>query len=276
MHADAHFVIGGAHVTGGKPCQDYAAAGDFTNGGAYAIVSDGCSSGGRTDIGARLVTLAAVRSMMSPSQPPAIVGLEQAAILARTAEILGLETEDLLATCLYASSHGSNLTLHLHGDGVAAWQYSDGTIDLLRLDWDDNTPSYPAYSADGYAGFVAYHGANLAAQRATGEFWRRATDGSALLLERRRYLLGQVLTGLTIPFDDNPPITRVAVFTDGVTQVDGLDWKEVVGQLMNFKTTAGEFAKRRLNRFVKDSYAVGRGPIDDVAYAVINLVSKEE
>jgi hypothetical protein len=39
------------------PCQDYALSG-VTRHLAYAVVADGCSSGGKTDIGARVLALA--------------------------------------------------------------------------------------------------------------------------------------------------------------------------------------------------------------------------
>jgi hypothetical protein len=41
--------------------------------------------------------------------------------------------------------------------------------------------------------------------------------------------------------------------------------------LLGFNSTTGEFAKRRLNQFVKQAQKIGKGPMDDIAYAVIHI-----
>ncbi|MBR1034034.1 hypothetical protein, partial [Bradyrhizobium liaoningense] len=65
--------------------------------------------------------------------------------------------------------------------------------------------------------------------------------------------------------------SHIAVFSDGVTQVDGMDWRDVVTALMSFKSTGGAFVKRRMLRFLKDCQAHGKGPIDDIAMACIHI-----
>ena len=59
---DEYFHIGRAHLGNGQPCQDYALSGQ-TEETAWAIISDGCSSGGKTDIGARLITLTTAKAL---------------------------------------------------------------------------------------------------------------------------------------------------------------------------------------------------------------------
>ena len=54
---DSVFAIGASHVATGKACQDYTLS-RASDTYAYAIVSDGCSSGGMTDVGARVLALA--------------------------------------------------------------------------------------------------------------------------------------------------------------------------------------------------------------------------
>ncbi|MDO8754959.1 MAG: hypothetical protein Q7J80_13765, partial [Anaerolineales bacterium] len=79
-----------------------------------------------------------------------------------------------------------------------------------------------------------------------------------------------------IPQDVLELLEFVAVFSDGATQVDELDWKDVVVQSMAFKTAEGEFAKRRMSRLIQDSQKTGRGPIDDISYAVTRIIHEEE
>jgi hypothetical protein len=89
---------------------------------------------------------------------------------------------------------------------------------------------------------------------------------------------------------DLPAIEYIAVFSDGICQIDGgsiqsitkgpdapflergyLDWRDAVTALLDFKTNHGEFAKRRMVRAIKDSLGYGRGPQDDISYAVIRI-----
>ncbi len=44
-----------------------------------------------------------------------------------------------------------------------------------------------------------------------------------------------------------------------------------VSSLLAFKNTTGEFAKRRMIRGIKDFHQVGRGPIDDISFAVVRI-----
>ena len=54
MNADHYYTIGNSHSV----CQDYAISGLVEN-GAYAILSDGCSSSPDVDVGARMLSLSA-------------------------------------------------------------------------------------------------------------------------------------------------------------------------------------------------------------------------
>jgi hypothetical protein len=275
MHADAHFVMGRTHLTTAQPCQDYATAGDLPS-GAYAVVADGCSSGGATDVGARLVALATVQALTSPAAKlPEVAAAQQAAVLADTAARLGLVQDDLLATCVSAVVRGDTAFVHLQGDGAVAWQYPSGDIEMVSVEWERNTPCYPAYAADGFAGFIAYHGGDLTAERWDAKTWRRQ-DGQLQPAGHARYTLEAGLTGLTIALDPTE-LVRMAVFSDGVTQVAGQHWPQVVSELMGFKVLAGSFVKRRLGRYVRDvSVGSNQGPIDDLAFAAIDLERRDD
>ena len=55
---DAHFVMGRGHSV----CQDYALATARS-----AVVCDGCSSSRASDVGARVIALAAIRELRAPA-----------------------------------------------------------------------------------------------------------------------------------------------------------------------------------------------------------------
>ncbi len=258
FHADSYFTIGAAHATAGRPCQDYA---DVHNGVACrVVVSDGCSTGGRTDIGSRIVALSALR------RTPLSAAFDQVRPdLLSTKYHLGLNQEDLLATCLMVTATTQQGWFDVSGDGVTAMRRRDGTISMTRFEWANNMPYYPAYYYDETQGaeFIRRQGGFDAAcftaetvnedgSVATKSF--TATQGERL---RSEFNLSDV--------------EFAAVFSDGVTQIDGVDWKDAVRELLAFKNTNGDFVKRRSMAAIRKWREVGKGPIDDFSMAVIRI-----
>ncbi len=278
FHADHHFVIGRSHLNGGKPCQDYAASGSLDN-AAFAIVSDGCSTGGHTDVGSRVLALATAQAlrrqwMATGEMQLTVIAQLQRMVLDTACPLLGVTRQDLLATCVQAflSPHGG--FVHLQGDGVVAWQTQDGVITMIRFDWEGNAPAYPVYAADNYAEFVRHHGGDLSAQRfgwqhcqfIPGKGLTEAQPGTMSLVDAMRGC-----TAISFTAEHVAELKFLAVFTDGVTQFKDRDWREVVLKLLAFKLTGGQFVVRRLNFEVKESEKAGTYPMDDVGMAVIHV-----
>lgn len=272
---DDHYLIGGMHVREGKPCQDHALSGMFGD-VAFAIVSDGCSSGGLTDVGARLVSLTMASSIdnarlrESDFVPEALVS-EHIKKLRAIANELPVTSDDLLATCAFAVMTPVGGFAHVRGDGVIAVKMKDGSILLTRFDWADNMPFYPAYSLGREREFVTAHGGDENAPRLTDETWVFRSGEGFRRVGTTSYTVMQGMQGLITPMPDIDKMSFVAVFSDGVTQVDGIDWKDAVVELLAFKGVEGVFAKRRMIRFDKDARKRGQGPQDDIAFAVIHV-----
>lgn len=283
MKTDSYFTMGGVHITDCMPCQDYAT--DCVLGeAALAIVSDGCSTGGgQTDNGSRIVVRAALRALTKhwrtigdPLAGDAAQGiaLEQLIVMGGSKDLLSLTQADLYATSLYAYYTKSGGLVHVLGDGAVAWEDEDGTLTLVRFEWlkpDDTRPPapfYPVYYEDNYKAFLDYYGGDLNGKFLRAEIWV-FTPGSAepKLVETRDYTLAESIVGPKLILPAN--LRLVAVFTDGVTQIEGIEWKSAARQLLAFKGTTGVFAKRRMSRFCRDAKKVGRGPLDDLSYAVI-------
>jgi hypothetical protein len=287
--SDDHYQIGYQHVTAGTPCQDHALSGS-TEEGAYAVVADGCSSGRHTDMGARLLSfttagaltadpsivrdIAASAAPYGTPHPSHAIALRQRLALRSVSEMLGLEREDLLATCAYALVTPEGGFIHISGDGVAAIKLEDGSIRLWRFDWTDNMPFYLAYAEDSGTSFIAAHGGDEAKEALTSQEWLRAPGKDWEQVAMQAHSIAEGMRGMTIPLSasiKDGTLAYAAVFTDGVTQVEGVDWKAAVERLLSFKTTAGVFAKRRMKRFAEETKKHGHGPIDDIAYAVVHM-----
>lgn len=281
LHTDHYFHIGKIHFTAGKPCQDYATSAVYDE-AALAIISDGCSTGGDTDVGSRVLALSTATAIRKhwilnhniKETAPREISLHQKIVLAGARQILGLQLEDTLATCVYAYISPVGGFVHVQGDGVVALKYQNGRIVMSQFKWENNTPYYPTYEEVGLVNFLEAHGNNLNATRLSEESYVYETDGKFTVLDTKYYTLSNGIQGITINIEAetlSEQLAFIAVFSDGVTQVDNFDWKDAVVMFMAFKNTTGEFAKRRMISGIKDVQKIGKGPLDDIAYAVVRV-----
>lgn len=282
MNTDSFFAIGQKHVVAGKPCQDYAMSDEQDEGRiAFAVVSDGCSSGRNTDIGARLIVLATMQAireywsenMMIMPWMTEWISKQRAHIIEKID--LGLSIDDLLATSIYAFLNYDGGFVRglvcVQGDGVVAVKYRDGSVSMMRFDWPNETPFYPAYKGSRLNNFIQNHGGDLCAKVVTEEKWLMDRDGNFSNREDIFHSMKDGIDGIKKSFVITDEIEYVAIFSDGVTRVTSVDWKDATRSFMSFKNNAGEFAKRRMIAGIKDSMKIGKGPFDDISYAVIHL-----
>ena len=265
--------IGEQHRKTGKPNQDYVQSGTLSDNAVYAIVSDGCSSGGLTDIGSRLIVLATKRAIeevergadwLQSCNTVTEVNRLRDRYLELYRESLKLEHRDLLATCLWALCDKGSVLVHVTGDGVIGVQYKNN-LTMHHFAWNQNTPYYPAYRQGGLdEQFMNAHASSALPLTYTN-------DDTVSPLSVLEGMEGQIIR---LDHSDentgNEPLS-IALFSDGVEHVDGFSYKEVVAELMSFKSTSGQFAVRRMNRFLKEATDTGKGPMDDISYAVIHL-----
>lgn len=290
--ADHYFQIGHAHYTAGKPCQDYALS--RSNGLiACAIVSDGCSTGGNTDVGSRILTFGTLQAIRDHAK--ASDGSLRTAAISITARqqqlidvvrpMLGFERGDMLATCVYAYLTQCGALIHIQGDGVVGIKYRNGGISMHRFDWAKNAPFYPSYNDEEARQYILdLHQGVVDTAVMSYVSCVRSPDGT---FEQEHIFQISFNDGkdgyvLKIPEADLPLIEFVAVFSDGVSQIgnvpngdDPLDWRNSVAEFLAFKNSTGEFAKRRMIRGIKDMQRIGKGPIDDISFAVIHIKSHE-
>lgn len=281
FHTDDHFCISKTHMNSGKPCQDYALSG-ICNSSAYLVVSDGCSNGGRTDVGARLVALStslAIKTRLLKGLELSGVTVEEFNIQQRVLmqilqSSLGLKTEDMFATCAYACLTPQGGLFHLLGDGVFACRAKNGKTVLSKFVWNENMPFYPAYADDNYRSFISAQGGDLTARVLKEERWIIVPGGDSLRSEHT-YSLQDGINGVT-SFFDPAEWQFIAIFSDGITQISGVDWEQAAIELMSFKSLTGEFAKRRLIKFLKEMILASHDILDDIAFAVAYFEEKSD
>lgn len=248
MHADSYFVTGKAHSV----CQDYA----FASSGIlpFGIVSDGCSSSPLTDIGSRLLTHALVREIPALRIKCDTDLIVRVAAAARsTAIALGLPMECLDATLLCCSAWYDGVKVAAIGDGVIACRKSSGDIEAWHIEYNPSAPEYASYRMDPrrLERFYTEFGSLKQITELSGNT-TKMTDSFIFQLD----------------IDD---AEVVAVMSDGACSFEGLQWRDVVYELMSFKSTNGQFVQRRMKRFIKNCQKDGITPYDDVSMAAVCL-----
>jgi hypothetical protein len=113
---------------------------------------------------------------------------------------------------------------------------------------------------------LRYHRRNGAGLPPGNEDWESWSDLPVSVLGREWFW----------NYEATADISDIALFSDGVTQVDGMDWRDVVAELLSFKSTEGDFVKRRMNRFLKDCQKHGKGPVDDISMACIHIDHEDD
>lgn len=286
LKTDFTFHLGEQHRRIGKPNQDYALSGVLENGFAYAIVSDGCSSGGMTDVGSRLLVLATKRAFETYAVNQEFLGREEAVsvinmcrdhYLETYRELLGLQHEDLLATCLWAICDQDSVLVNIVGDGVVGVRYENEIV-VHRFEWNKNAPYYPAYRLGNMNNrFKEVHAECKIPFLYTKSVVSQEGINHRVSDDTSTYSAEAGMMGLTFRIDyvgentGSGKLLTVALFSDGVEQVEGLTYLDVVKKLIEYKSTKGQFAVRRMNRFLRDVSKVGRGANDDISCAVIQI-----
>lgn len=277
LHTDHHFIIGQNHVGLGMPCQDHALSGLIQQ-RAFAVVSDGCSGGGHTDIGSRLITTSTLKAMkmILPHDRDFIEEhistiYDVACAIGNSAgQHLGLSSRDMLATQLFAIVEPSGkCSISIYGDGAIAFVNTDGEMTIHTFEWKNNFPFYPH---EDRRRFIEVHGGKDELSL-TQTIYSLLPNGTIDFKADRTFTCEAGCNGISFITDVITQKTAfVCLFSDGYAQVDKTDQLDVIRSLVAFKTVAGTFVKRRLIRFARDSKHDGAaGPLDDMGMAVIAI-----
>lgn len=266
--SDTAVLPGSAHVDSAAQCQDYALASKLGE-PAWAIVSDGCSTGGHSDIGARMWAHAA--RMVLQERGPSVLADEESCIahlLAKATPLLApFDYADGFATLMLAASDGKSARVQVFGDGVVAALRGDDTLQVWDIRYDLNAPRYLNYARDEQSEMQ----------------WAEATAGTCFRVVFSEYepdgYLAQMTpseldaagtAGLSLEFEDVSDLQALFVCTDGVSSIPDQSLSEVIRQLVQVKNPVGQYMQRRLGSMVRSWKKTRRpGPSDDLAVGAL-------
>ncbi len=287
MHfsVDIASFIGAAHVRNGMVNQDYAYGKVIDKEYGVVSISDGCSTGGKTDIGARVQSLAVAQALSSSVDKKGfshdIIVHDSQKIIRQVSAILNLSDDDLLATSLYGMASKNGAHVVVCGDGVVAMGFVDGSWRFIRVEWRTNMPFYPIYKSSGRIDqFVQAHGTEDAFA-VWLEYIDVDADGSVCQWCERRSV-AEGIDGLAFSFvdDDYKKVYAIGVFSDGIAEcaspIQRVLWHDVMRQIVAFKNTSGVFLVRRMMRVLRDYRAQNIYPQDDISGAILLIDHDDE
>jgi len=247
MQIDTFLTIGKSH----KVCEDYILSG--TDPMPYIILADGCSSSKGTDMGARLLCYLAQQYIRFRStkyfEPD---HKEMGMWIIHNAELvakqLGLPNHSLDSTLIIAyKNYGiNNIRVHFYGDGCLIYFGKKQTL-FGQIEYTKNAPYYLSYYIDPERDQL-FHDMKqdkivktlITGQSLIGTTEIFAYDSPSVY----NYILNDEFNGLLIASDG---------MTSFIADREGLvDPSLYINEFHEFKTTKGEFLKRRVNKLLKN------------------------
>jgi hypothetical protein len=256
LHYDHYYTKGVTH----KVCEDYAAQGDTPT--PFIVLSDGCSSSPRSDIGAQILTLTTQQMIKQKWESP-LDYLDFGQQLINTSwkvvENLQLPSHVLDATIMLAFLHEDNIMVYVYGDGCLLFKDHAGNLGTIEIAFTHNAPYFLTYWHD---------------EERRHEYAKAEPDPLLII---------DSVNGQSEPKPFNTqlvfafPLKKfqvVAIASDGAThcvdthQENRLSLYDVATHLLAFQNMTGEFVKRHTERALKDYAQQGIYPADDLSIGV--------
>lgn len=238
IRIDKILKIGKSH----KVCEDYIISGHDPY--PYIILSDGCSSSEDTDVGARILCYLAKQYLNNYEFEVVDVNhmgdwiIYNAEVSARQ---LGLKKSCLDATLIVARIINNCLDVSFYGDGFVVFVDGVGRAIIHEIEYTKNTPYYLSYKIDPKRNDI-YHDLGVELIE-TLSFSK--TNEEDMVVKHAYDTRCEIVDCLT-------EYKTILICSDGLKSFydmnrnDLIDPMKLIQDFTSFKTTKGEFLKRRL------------------------------
>jgi hypothetical protein len=263
LKIDTFSEIGSQH----KICEDYCIGQNEPF--PLLILSDGCSSSKNTDMGARIICHLTKQYITQNQQYlnkviPSQLGDWVIHNAQMTAKNLGLSEECLDATLIiaYYVKEENCIRIIVFGDGDIIHQTPNGTIFRHHIHYKPNAPYYLSYRINMFRN-QSYH--------------QMKVDKTILLDGVKTETVAYDQPYVMNIFLDMDEFPKILICTDGiesflkdvVNPVTEPELKYILNGFLSFKTTTGEFLKRRATNALKKLTAENFIHYDDLTIGAI-------
>ena len=274
MNSDCFFSIGTTH----KTCQDYARSGNviYDLGDKtyhYVFLSDGCSSVIDTDIGSRLIVLAAEHNFMDYILNKSLMNnssiFERAIVYANE---LAISENCLSSTLLKIIMNEKKCCVEIVGDGTIVVKRKNGLTSIISVSFPSGYPYYMTYTGKSLEEYL----------KQSPVFNKKVTVIDSFKNVSEEEVVVKNIAPYSLSFcESTSDIEFVAVFSDGIdsfykTESDGtsikkipIDEVEVIKKCLDFKNFNGQFVQRRMQAFFRECKKLGWEHGDDFSVGTI-------
>jgi serine/threonine protein phosphatase PrpC len=255
--------IGATHAV----CEDYIIEGNKPF--PFIILADGCSTAKNTDMGARILCHLAKQYVMYRQNDymfPLFDYKEMGTWIIHNAELsarqLGLNVSCLNATLIISFFYKDQFHIYMYGDGTFILKKNDDELMIIDLEYTKNAPNYLQYQINSSAR-DDYH-------RLGQDLIITETLGERVVERKYAYDYNTFFTFSTELFP------TLVVCSDGISsfvkdKVTRIPLEEIVPEVLAYKSTKGEFLKRRLKRALKIYDQNGIEHTDDLSVGTFLL-----
>lgn len=234
-------------------CEDYILTG--TTPFPYAILSDGCSSSKNTEMGSRLLCYEARQLITHRTEDELRLAKHEdtGAWIIHNAEaisrLLALEKTSLDATLIISYKIGTTIYVTVYGDGIVISQGIDDTITIYDINYSLNAPYYLSYSIDPKRDEEYYKMKNT---QTVTQMVIAPNGVFTIVGGQRAYDYRESF------YFNSSSFKSIIISSDGLksfiktTLAEPQLLRSIVKEILSFKTTTGEFLKRRLGRMIQD------------------------
>lgn len=283
MHSDSAVLTGTGHSRIAEPAQDYALHRDLGD-ISWGVVADGCSSAGRTDIGARLWVLAfdnMWRNWAARSRGPNALELSKATanesfhatMLREIAPAMppGVVSNDLQATIVAVFGTAAEAIGFIAGDGALIAIKDDGESLIVEHCFTANLPAYPIYLADEVVLQRFIEKSRTEGQSLEVRKTRVSSDGKVISTSVDTIAIDNDLRFACQRYDfsGEGKLRVLLAVTDGLGSRPRATQMETVAELRSFPNLTGTFLKRRLGKLGAQWAKDSTQPKDDLSVACV-------
>jgi len=255
---DTFLRIGKTH----NECEDYIISGNSPT--KYIILSDGCSSSKNTEMGARILCHLAKQYLCYrytdydfPNLDYDKMGLWIIHNAELTVRQLGLPISCLDATLIISYEHNGRCYIYMYGDGIVVTKHERGTIAIMEIEYTKNAPYYLSYKIDPERMDLFHKMGQDLIFKNTYESFIDGHENSYAYDYKTRFQF------------DTDIFPKILIASDGISSfMKGTEPEqtiEIARDFLAYKSTTGEFLKRRVKRAIKTYEADGIFHNDDLS-----------
>lgn len=228
------------------------------------VLSDGCGSGALPDLGAQLSAYS-LKNIRGETKDEFLTAAQVE--LDSVYSKLDVHPIDLLSTVMHLEIEKGAANLNILGDGCWFYRTRAGNLHLFSIDYSFNAPYFVQYdmlgSAQRYAdncGAMATINDEILDQH-TSIFWPDSRGFHFDISTDDLELIGIASDGLTSFYKDGE--------YDEIGNRVMIPAKDILEELLAFKTTGGQFLERRAKAYLKSLEGVKH--YDDLSIGVVLL-----